>query len=241
MDWFEHYVAQSQGVTPAPERTRRIALRLHVESSGNDDAAIRQLASSDPERFLDALDMGLHLIDVFSAARSLDHVLADGGSAWTVAADRKSLQRRVPLPESEDYETAVDPEDQASEELKRAWAKVYGRNPDASYAWNHAIKAVEHILKPIVTPNNPTATLGHGLGQLRSQSPLYDLVLRDNGATPAVIPLDAFEKILHMIWPNPDRHGSSEQRAPTQQEAQAVVQLAVLVVQWGRTGILVKK
>jgi hypothetical protein len=45
-----------------------------------------------------------------------------------------------------------------------------------------------------------------------------------------------------LIWPNPDRHGGSpDERVPTQQETEAVVQLAVLVVQWGRNGILVKK
>jgi hypothetical protein len=159
-----------------------------------------------------------------------------------IAPDSGSLVRRIDPTAVAAFAEATSSADEASNELKNAWDEVYGRNPDPSDAWDHAIKACEHILKPIVTPNNPAATLGAVVGQLRANPPIAELVLRDNGQKNIIEPLDAFEKILHLIWPNPDRHGGSpDERVPTQQETEAVVQLAVLVVQWGRNGILVKK
>jgi hypothetical protein len=48
--------------------------------------------------------------------------------------------------------------------------------------------------------------------------------------------------MLRLLWPNPDRHGSPQnRRTPTLQEAQAVVHLAVTIVQWGREGQIVRK
>jgi hypothetical protein len=46
------------------------------------------------------------------------------------------------------YERAVAPQDVAGNELQEAWARALGRHPDASDAWDHAIKAVEAVLIP---------------------------------------------------------------------------------------------
>jgi hypothetical protein len=48
--------------------------------------------------------------------------------------------------------------------------------------------------------------------------------------------------MLQLMWPNPDRHGDLQQRhTPSLDEARAVVQLAVAIVQLGREGQIVKK
>jgi len=202
------------------------------------------ISVSRADRFLclDIVDEMLSHHD--SAQRSqvahLIEILRAGRSAWTVAPDGRSLVTRVDATATDLFRRATTPADFASEELAEAWEKTYGRNPNASDAWDHAIKACEHALRSIVTPNNPTATLGGILGQLRAQPPQFELILRDNSPNPTVDPLATLEQILHLMWPNPDRHGSPDSRTPSQQEAEAVVQLAVTVVQWGRGDVLRK-
>lgn len=44
--------------------------------------------------------------------------------------------------------------------------------------------------------------------------------------------------MLELIWPNPDRHGGSTSTPVTLDQAQAVVHLAVTIVQWARSGDL---
>ena len=59
------------------------------------------------------------------------------------------------------FEMAASPEDTASDELAVAWTKAYGLDPDLSDAWDHAIKAVEAVLIPIVVPTQAGAHIGH--------------------------------------------------------------------------------
>lgn len=241
VDWFKENVARTQNLTDAPDRIKAILLRLRLGGSHSGD--ITKLAWNEHEKFLDAVDLGLFFLDgQYDSWSSLDAWLSLGGSVWTIGKDRRSLVRRVTSTEQAAFERATSPSDLASNELEVAWRKVYGRNPDPSDAWDHAIKACEHALKPIVTPTNNSATLGNVVGQLRAPVPVAELLLKDNGQRNVIGPLDAFEKILHLIWPNPDRHGGgADERIPTQQEAEAVVNLAVLVVQWARSGVLRKK
>jgi hypothetical protein len=45
--------------------------------------------------------------------------------------------------------------------------------------------------------------------------------------------------MLALIWPNPDRHGSQEERrVPSQEEAEAVLHLAIALVQWCRKDVI---
>lgn len=160
-------------------------------------------------------------------------MLVYGGSAWM--ATKTGLQRRVNPTAQEAYHTASRPEDVVSKELRHAWSKAYGRGPDASDAWDHSIKAVEHVLKPVVCPNNAKATLGTIVGDLRSQPQLWKLELPGTNGDFSASRLVA---MLELIWPNPDRHGGGTPTVVTLEQAQAVVHLAVTVVQWGRTGVL---
>jgi hypothetical protein len=48
--------------------------------------------------------------------------------------------------------------------------------------------------------------------------------------------------MLRLMWPNPDRHqDGTPRRKPTQHEAEAVIHTAVTIVQWARSGVLVKR
>lgn len=186
--------------------------------------------------FLDVLDAALKVYGRDVA--SLKQVLETGGSAWTVAENGQSLQRRVDPMTAEAFKAATSPADKASEEVRIAWEQAYGRDPDPSDAWDHAIKAVEEVMIPVVVPNKAKATLGDVLGQLKANPGGWSLVLNTSGPTDSVETLEAMSRLM---WPNPDRHdGGQTSRTPSLPEAEAVVQLAVLVVQWARAGAIRK-
>lgn len=159
-----------------------------------------------------------------------------GASVWTVADNGGALVRRVSDEEIRSYEQAVDPRDEISEELREAWLKTYGRHPDPSDAWDHAIKAVELSLWPIVTPNNKKANLGTIAGQLGGEPERFSFRLETSSTKSSAV--EAVVQMVRLIWPNPDRHGTGERRTPTQEEAQNVVQLAIALVGWVRSGAL---
>jgi hypothetical protein len=188
----------------------------------------------DQEQFLDVVHATIQLTHEYWSVEALEEMLTYGGSAW--AATKTGLQRRVDPVAQAAYDNAVSQtHDPASDELAEAWRKAYGREPDPSDAWDHSIKAVEHILKPVVCPSNTKATLSNVIGDLRSQPQRWKLVLPGSNGDFSANRLVA---MLELIWPNPDRHGGSLSTVVTLDQAQAVVHLAVTIVQWGRAGAL---
>ena len=192
-----------------------------------------------PDLMLDVVDAALHLGE-FPEWRvdDLDQILTLAGSVWQVDSDRRRLVRRVDATAQAAFRDASSPADVASAELQEAWTAAYGRNPDASDAWDHSIKAVEAVLIPVVTPKKAKANLGDVVGSLASQGSLWKLVLHGHDDTQSVAPLVA---MLRLMWPDPDRHGSGDSRKPSLDEAQAVVNLAVPIVQWARAGALSRR
>jgi len=94
------------------------------------------------------------------ARRHLDELLMLGGSVWRIGPNKDRLVRRVDPTATSAFVQASSPDDIASAELKEVWTAAYARNPDASDALGHAIKAVEAFLIPMVNPTNTKATLG---------------------------------------------------------------------------------
>jgi hypothetical protein len=212
----------------------RIPLLSTYETTGTMDQVF-QRCENDVDAYLDVVDATLQHSRGASAG-DLREILDSGASAWTVAPDGLSLQRRVDPTAQASFVAATAPADAASAELSEAWSNVYGRNPDPSDGWDHAIKAVETLLGPIVIPANPKATLGTMLSALEGKPSKWTLGLSSSGTTDGVETLSA---ALRLIWPNPDRHGGGQNRAPRLDEAIGVVQLAVTVVHWCRDGLLV--
>lgn len=89
-----------------------------------------------------------------------------------------------------------------------------------------------------MTPTKAKATLGDVVGILNSQGPLWRLALQGRDGSGNVAPLVS---MLRIMWPNPDRHGGVGSRQPSLVEAQAVVHLAVAIVQWAHSGALTKR
>ncbi|WP_329253111.1 hypothetical protein OG223_25755 [Streptomyces sp. NBC_01478] len=214
-----------------------LAVRIPVVN-GDGSAMMHHLLSQclqNGDLFLDVIDYLLSTSVGNSGAPHLEQSLSIGGSAWMAARDLGGLRRRVDETAQRSYDVATSPTDQASDELKQAWDRAFSRDPDASDAWDHAIKAVEAALIPIVVPKQDKAQLGHVVGSLRSQGDRWNFILpgvkMDHSVQPLISMLDA-------LWPNPDRHANGTQRKPTLDEAQSAVHLAVSLVQWARGTVL---
>jgi hypothetical protein len=111
------------------------------------------------------------------------------------------------------------------------------RSPDPSDAWDHSIKAVEAVLRPIVCPNHTRATLANVIGELRTGQ--WKLNVRGRARDNSIQPLI---QNLELLWPDLNRHGSPTPELPaTREEAAAVVQRAVVIVQWARDGQIIRK
>jgi hypothetical protein len=227
---------------------RRVALRLDVPLSSAVlpsslcDELLRD-CETDDEKFLDLVHTALNVPPASSLQRQdagherLEQILSDGGSAWR--ATERGLQRRVHSASQNAFDRASAPAGWVSDQLQEAWERAYGRQPNAGHAWYHSIKAVEAVLIPIVVPKKDKPNLGDVIGQLRGQSHLWKLGIRGQSRDSSVEPLVG---MLSVLWVEPNRHGSVSPEMPaTLEEARAVVQLAVAIVQWGRDGQIVRK
>jgi hypothetical protein len=173
----------------------------------------------------------------------VDRQLAYAHSIWMATKD--GLEIRADPTAMDAFTEASAPADEASAQLEEAWANAYDRGGDPSDAWDHAIKAVEAILRPIVVPMQDQAKIGQIVGELASKGDKWDVGLLFNQERPPSTspetPVQALVGMLRLIYPNPDRHVGPNHRTPTPEEARVVVQLAVAVVQWARDGQLVRK
>lgn len=192
----------------------------------------------DEDQRLDLLEGTLYLNDGTGAAQ-LRHILAAGGSALTVGPDDQTLVDVVDPTVAQMAAEAARPGDAAAEELSAAWAAAFGRGPDPSDAWDHAIKAVENVLIPLAEPKNKEATLNSAVSAIANSPDRWQTTFPQR-ETRDVEPIVG---MLRMIWPNPDRHGGIDgaSRPPTLEEARAVVTLAASLVQLGRSGDLVSR
>jgi hypothetical protein len=233
-DWVSKAIGEPYG--PEESLAEVLTLRLRIKTDRNRSRVGHILVAcrQDQDKFLDVIDMALRLAHG-NAADELAATLTLGGSVWTVGDDGQSLVRRVSESEQESYERTVSPADEIAGELRTAWVAVYGRHPDPSDAWDHAIKAVELALWPIVAPGKPKATLGSILVELAKAG---RFVLRLATSSDKATSVETLVQMLRLMWPNPDRHGTGERRPPSEEEAQNVVQLAVLVIGWVRSGAL---
>jgi hypothetical protein len=166
----------------------------------------------------------------------LDRILELGGSVWRATAH--GLVRRVDPLAQQAFDAATRPRDSASEELDEAWDRAYGRNPNASDAWDHAIKAVEAGLRPIVIPRQAGGHIGHIVGELDHRGDRFEMPLESKQG---LTPIQTLVGMLRLLYPNPDRHVGPDHRVPTLEEARAVVHLAVTIVQWARDGQIVRR
>lgn len=232
--WFS-YGGLSQNLMLKVGTALRLPLRQSESVSlSNEIVAFMQ---RDDDVFLDVLDFLLY--EEHEGKQELHEVLEVGGSAWALNADGTGLERRVPETAKAAADSATSGNASYSAELREAWGRVFGRNPDPSDAWDHAIKALEELLIPIVVPGKPKSNLGTVAGELANSSHKWHIDLDSSGSRDAA---ETLSDMLRLVWPNPDRHGGgADRRAPSQEEAESAVHLSVAIVEMCRDGRLVKR
>ena len=235
--------------------------RLHIALDWRDDenSAFNHLLGrmgADEEFFLRVLAIAIEHVDYGysfqeqrEALQQLADTLTDAGMAWRLDIqqvatgeswhgqpmyrDVRTLQRRT----SHEAVVAVhgiaqyapDP----GKHLGSAWNYAFGRNPDPGHAYGEAIKAVEAAAVPVVLPNDPAATLGKVIGQLRSTPHKWQLALTRDVPGSAGNSVPAIEVVTNMaalLWGNQtDRHAPIQ---PIKQvQAEMAVHLALTLVQ----------
>lgn len=192
------------------------------------DQLVRE-CEADDDVYLEILDACLAASDW--GAPTLRDILKAGNSAWTVSHGNRGLEGVTDPTASRAASLAWKPRDEASMELKEAWAKAYRVDGDASDSWDHSIKALEALLIPLVVGKKDKANLGSVAGELKANAAKWDFVLGD---------ISVVESMIRLVWPNPDRHGGSDRRVPSIEEARAVVHVAVTIAQWARDGFITK-
>lgn len=230
------------GVDQAFLQKLALTVRIPVSPSSEMGGISNQITtalSRDENLFLDALDAALYLRGRGANAQGLRTILEMGSSAWTVSPAGSGLMRRVQATAVDAFTEATNSADTVSAELIEAWNAVFGRTPNPSDAWDHAIKAVEELLIPLVIPAVAKPNLGGVAGELHGAAEKWHLAPSTSSTT--FNDGLTIEAMLRLIWPNPDRHGGgAHRRPPTQAEAEAVVHLAVAIVQLCRDGGLTK-
>ncbi|UIJ33374.1 hypothetical protein [Allobranchiibius sp. GilTou73] len=216
-----------------------LRLRIPVSTGASGSGLFETLKSAarDADTFLDIIEGVLYAKQDFRVAHNLRTFLEAGGSTLTVGPSNSQLTEVVNPTAQKLVEEALSAGDEAAAELSHAWENAYGRSPDPSDAWDHAIKALECVLVPVVEPNNSKGTLGSVIAALNSAPQKWQAIFPGPNLDNDVANLVG---ALRLAWPNPDRHGGGTLRAPTLEEARAVIGVAATFLQMHRQGWIVK-
>ena len=173
----------------------------------------------------------------------LDLMLLQAGSAWTTGhrSGRPGLLKRVEGGVQSSAEQVFSSAGHAGHRLSDAWTAAFGIDPNPSYAYSLAIKAVEDATIPLVSPTDTTATLGKIIGQLRAGGD-WSLPL-DRETTEATSP-NVILAMLKMLWAGQsDRHGGSEHSIVpiSQAAAETAVLVAIPLVQLFTSGAISRR
>ncbi len=237
-DWCRPYLVSKASGTYSYVLNSRgdrmcVALRLAERS----ESELKDFTSRNPNALLNMADWLLQTIEFSDYERSraerLEQMLDEGGSAWRVAPDGKSLIERTLEVESTAVELAAQGDDQIAADINTAWNAAWRREePSAVEAYAAAVKAIEGALAPIVAPKNTRLTLGTIIRDLRVKSEKWDTRFR--GAET----VEALTAMLDEVWRSQHRHGGGAGVPNTLDEARDAVSIAVAVVGLCRRGFL---
>jgi hypothetical protein len=212
------------------------ALQVRLDWSFSTEQAVEDLLrrmEEDDTFAIDVLDFLLHEKAREPWADEMNEMLARGRSEWEVTESPEGapgnwrLTKRGLGPVMESIEETHDYSQRAHVLLMRAWGKLAGLRPDPSSAYGDAVRAVEVVMRPVVTPDDSQATLGKMISALRDKPEKWDVVL--DGAT-----VEDIANMANMIWRSQlDRHGTDDESVPlsvSHEEGDAAVHVAIALV-----------
>jgi hypothetical protein len=234
--WVKPFLTDGRGSAVASTlQSLEVALRTAPLSWASPEHALDSLFTrmwEDEEFALNVLDYALHFCPRDGArATDLNVILYQAGSVWEVQPAVEGagcqLARRAIGPLPEVIEEVRNVNQRAHAHLLSAWGKLMGRDPDPSGAYREAIRAVEVVAAPVVTPDDPKATLGKIIPAIRAKPEKWTVDLVE--ATPTQVADTAA-----MIWQGQfDRHGTADENVPlnvSQEQADAAVHVSIALV-----------
>jgi len=229
--------------------------RLQIEPDGRSD--VLGLIRDDPDLMLDAVDLILWSLDRRATGAGADlslqnrivvlvgevrSALDQASSAYTVRSTQGwRLERRVDETAERAFQAGVEHERHSSDLLKQAWASTFKRDPDPGTAFRASVLAVESVATQAFTPKDGKPSLGKAIIHLRSTVAEWTVSGLDDQQQASGQTLLA---MLQTVWENDQRHVGQGGRPPdpaTQEEAEAVLFLAVTIVQWFERGFVRKR
>ena len=220
---------------------RRICRLTRSEGSFSFASVAGGYFGTEPDDLFEAIDMLLFLKGEYlsrctattgSVTEMLDEILWDVDHEYRLDVDNERLVKRVDATVWAAYEKALSANDRASEWIASAWAKTHSRDRDPSGAWEDARKAVEEVLKPIVSPSNAKATISSMIKEIREGEHKWECDLRGSDWESSVL---QFARSLEVIGYPGDHHGGRDGKVEPEVSRTAVLQ-AVAVVGWLRDG-----
>ena len=158
---------------------------------------------------------------------ALEQILHDGSSAWTVRIDKRGLQRRLSTGEQSEYLRAANVDDPATHHLNSAMGAAWGPQENATEAYDEAVKALEAVLKPLVSPNNDSTRLGTIIRDLRAKPDKWKMALSSDATPEGVL---VIADLLDLVWKYHIRHAREEFVKHSIEEARDVISIAVMVI-----------
>jgi hypothetical protein len=202
---------------------------FRMDSARSLDDRVRQEGAKESARYyLSAV------VRVLAEANSVYEVELQEGRTW-------ALRRRVDETATRAVEDAVAKGHDAGALLASAWSTTFQLEPDLVRTYSDVVLAVESAACPVLIPNSPTPTLGTAIAHLKQTTPKWTVAGLDDKEQQSAETLLA---MLETIWQNHGRHVEQGGKAPEpvqQDEAEAVLFLAVTVVQWFQRGFVTKK
>lgn len=195
-----------------------LTLRLNAQRFTNDYSTAADVIAAALEKPLRNEDALLDVIDWLlhhgkGPAETLERLLATAGHVLRVSPDGDSLAQRLDPSAWTLYQHATRPQDAASEYMHEAWTLTFGQHPKPGQGWGgEAVKAVECLLKPLVSPRDSKATLGKMTAALRDGHDKWTCALpsRDfkvNGHQVVKTGLESLTDSLALLGYQPGRHG----------------------------------
>lgn len=165
----------------------------------------------------------------------IKEILASSGSSWTVGdrSGRWGLVEALPEAVFDVARAVVSQSGQASGLLSSAWTNAFGVHKRPSHAYFDAVRAVEVLSCPLISPRDRAATLGKDINVISNRPDAWVFALAGKH------PVESFLETLRLLWHSQtDRHGHQDYEDVGIDEAQAAVLLATTVVGWLSQGLL---
>ena len=226
----------SYGPTFANEaKVGHLERTINHEVVGGNRKLLPELEKSlavDDDLLLDAADVALTWASAHEVAL-LEAFFVEARSTYGIGVDEDDvymIQLRQPEELSRLIEAEATQPGRPAEHLRIAWSRCFGLHSDLNEACTEVVKAIEVAAKPVVTPDDPLATLGKMIGAIRLKPEKWETDSGFGGSVQTVLAM------MDMVWKGQLRHGDEDAPLEVSQEAaEMTVQTAVLLVSWFRS------